>query len=317
MMNFRFPLVVGFCVLAYGCGSTDPEPASCPRDFCANGGTCVDSSGSFSCDCAAGFGGEHCDTNIDDCSGAPCLNGGTCTDGVDAFTCACVTGFTGDLCAINIDDCSGAPCQNGGTCIDGVNAFTCDCAAGFTGDLCATNIDDCAAAPCQNGGTCTDGVDAFTCACLGAWVGDTCETCTGPIDHTVVFADHSPQAAATIDLGDFSVSGSADVILGSGGLSIQGGTANLRIDGEEYVSFSFDAPVTQVAYVVSDVDDYDGDTIAGEATVEAFDSNGQSLGTPTPVNGVGSKDVSATVGGQRLQGLTIRASTGFFSVEGG
>ena len=271
MMNFRFPLVVGFCVLAYGCGSTDPEPASCPRDFCANGGTCVDSGGSFSCDCAAGFGGEHCDTNIDDCSGAPCLNGGTCTDGVDAFTC--------------------------------------DCAAGFTGDLCATNIDDCAAAPCQNGGTCTDGVAAFTCACLGAWVGDTCETCTGPIDHTVVFADHSPQAAATIDLGDFSVSGSADVILGSGGLSIQGGTANLRIDGEEYVSFSFDAPVTQVAYVVSDVDDYDGDTIAGEATVEAFDSNGQSLGTPTPVNGVGSKDVSATVGGQRLQGVTIRAST--------
>ncbi len=78
--------------------------------------------------------GGPCDPN-------PCQNGGTCTPDGEQFTCDCAAGFTGDLCETNIDDCDPNPCQNGGTCIDGVNGFQCDCPEGYTGQLCETQGD--------------------------------------------------------------------------------------------------------------------------------------------------------------------------------
>jgi len=54
---------------------------------------------SFSCECAAGYEGATCATNIDECSSNPCMNGGACTDGVASFSCACVDGFSGPSCA--------------------------------------------------------------------------------------------------------------------------------------------------------------------------------------------------------------------------
>ena len=40
--------------------------------------------------------------DIDDCVGDPCLNGGTCTDLVYDFSCECAAGFTGDTCETGI-----------------------------------------------------------------------------------------------------------------------------------------------------------------------------------------------------------------------
>ncbi|XP_078574326.1 uncharacterized protein LOC144860792 [Branchiostoma floridae x Branchiostoma japonicum] len=76
--------------------------------------------------------------DMDECSSAPCRNGATCQDGVNSFTCQCAPGFNGSLCETDINECSSAPCQNGATCQDGVNSFTCQCAPGFTGTLCET-----------------------------------------------------------------------------------------------------------------------------------------------------------------------------------
>ena len=36
--------------------------------FCANGGACENSVGSFTCTCAAGWGGAQCDEDIDECA---------------------------------------------------------------------------------------------------------------------------------------------------------------------------------------------------------------------------------------------------------
>lgn len=74
------------------------------------------------------------------CTPNPCANGGTCAStGTTTYTCNCATGWTGATCQTNIDDCSPNPCLNGGTCVDGIGSFTCNCASGWTGTLCDTS----------------------------------------------------------------------------------------------------------------------------------------------------------------------------------
>ena len=37
-----------------------PDIDECRNDPCQNGGTCVNSPGSYSCDCVEGYKGDHC-----------------------------------------------------------------------------------------------------------------------------------------------------------------------------------------------------------------------------------------------------------------
>jgi len=76
--------------------------------------------------------------DIDECSSAPCQNAGTCNDQVDSYTCSCAAGYVGTHCETDVDECSSAPCQNGATCNDQVNSYTCSCAAGYVGVHCET-----------------------------------------------------------------------------------------------------------------------------------------------------------------------------------
>lgn len=108
--------------------------------LCANGGTCMNTPGSFTCNCAPGFTGTTCSTDVDECQSSPCQNGGTCTDLLNAFLCDCVAGYAGRTCETNINECTGDLCQNGGTCTDLVNDFFCVCEAEFTGELCEINL---------------------------------------------------------------------------------------------------------------------------------------------------------------------------------
>jgi hypothetical protein len=48
--------------------------------------------GSFKCDCASGFTGPRCETNINECQSNPCQNQGTCLDDTAAFRCICMPG---------------------------------------------------------------------------------------------------------------------------------------------------------------------------------------------------------------------------------
>ena len=67
----------------------------------------------------------------------PCVNGGTCMDLTNNYMCDCLAGFTGRNCTINIDDCTPNPCVNNGTCLNLVNDYPCDCVEGFTGRNCS------------------------------------------------------------------------------------------------------------------------------------------------------------------------------------
>ena len=50
--------------------------------------------GGYSCTCAAGFNGVHCEHDIDECLERPCQNGATCNDLINHFTCDCPASYT-------------------------------------------------------------------------------------------------------------------------------------------------------------------------------------------------------------------------------
>jgi len=82
----------------------------CPEvNPCKNGGVCVDSIKSYTCDCKVkGYGGTHCETNIDDCLPNPCQNSGKCFDELNGFSCACASGWEGKTCTESLQAVQGA-----------------------------------------------------------------------------------------------------------------------------------------------------------------------------------------------------------------
>ena len=110
-----------------------------------------------------------------------CANGGTCVDGIGNYSCMCASGWTGRRCREEIDECLSSPCLYG-KCDDDIGRYFCSCKKGFTGSNCETNIDDCASLPCDSG-TCIDGIDTFTCTCPPSYKGYRCSFHTGPCQH--------------------------------------------------------------------------------------------------------------------------------------
>jgi len=133
----------------------------------------VDGVASFTCACFNGYGGERCQTHIeevnsvDDCARHPCANGGTCVDGVASFTCICANGYEGEHCehVDKHDDCAEVShtCNYGSRCSGGP----------YAGVHCDHDRD---CHPCGKGGTCVDGVASFTCACFNGYGGERCQT---------------------------------------------------------------------------------------------------------------------------------------------
>jgi hypothetical protein len=79
--------------------------------------------------------------NEDNCVGHGCLHGSACVDGDDRYTCDCATGWTGERCGSNINDCVGVNCTYGNSvCIDGHNSHHCECAPGWAGNECQTKV---------------------------------------------------------------------------------------------------------------------------------------------------------------------------------
>ena len=106
---------------------------------CQNGGRCLNrnADGSYHCQCAAGYVGERCKTDL--CQPNPCLNGAPCSHNASApgFRCSCRPGFEGTKCETMIDLCKlKKPCKNGGQCTPLVNDFKCECLPTFHGKAC-------------------------------------------------------------------------------------------------------------------------------------------------------------------------------------
>ncbi|XP_052226129.1 hyaluronan-binding protein 2-like isoform X1 [Dreissena polymorpha] len=110
--------------------------------ICKNGGTCINTQGSFLCNCPPEWTGKFCEIDVNEClTGlSRCENGGTCVNEIGGYKCLCPPGFTGPFCSADINECSLNPCLNGATCINNLASFVCVCLPDYTGRLCEIGI---------------------------------------------------------------------------------------------------------------------------------------------------------------------------------
>ncbi|KAI8518356.1 hypothetical protein Bbelb_043730, partial [Branchiostoma belcheri] len=167
-----------------------PAPPSLKRPYippltgyvtCENGGTCVNGAGEdYTCNCAPGFTGVHCGTDIDECTTGThnCNQHATCTNTFGGFTCTCNDGYSGDgVTCTDINECTEGThnCDTDATCANEGGSFTCTCNVGYTGDgVNCDDIDECATDTdnCHADATCTNTIGSFTCACNDGYTGD-------------------------------------------------------------------------------------------------------------------------------------------------
>lgn len=60
---------------------------------CEHFGKCVNTEGSFQCQCGRGYSGPRCEIDINECLSTPCQNDATCLDRIGEFTCICMPGI--------------------------------------------------------------------------------------------------------------------------------------------------------------------------------------------------------------------------------
>lgn len=60
----------------------------------------------------------------------PCEHAGKCLNTLGSFECQCLQGYTGPRCEIDVNECVSSPCQNDATCLDQIGEFQCICMPG-------------------------------------------------------------------------------------------------------------------------------------------------------------------------------------------
>lgn len=167
----------------YKCMAKLVHPGICGSQPCLNGGTCLESDGSYMCQCSDQFSGPQCEVALDPCASNPCLHGAKCVNLKNDFHCECPPKLSGKRCHYGLY-CNPNPCQNGGLCEEGSHGPICQC-RGYTGLHCTVDINECLRQnPCHNGGTCINTFGSFRCECPPDTMKPYCHTLGGQIPMT-------------------------------------------------------------------------------------------------------------------------------------
>lgn len=117
------------------------QPCVSQPTVCGQFGVCIPETRNpylYSCHCAEGYVGSHCEHQLDHCMSLPCQNGGTChrSSNTTTFMCRCSDGFYGETCENGVDKCNDVICANGGWCVEAANGQpTCECPNGYEGRI--------------------------------------------------------------------------------------------------------------------------------------------------------------------------------------
>ncbi|KAI1893358.1 hypothetical protein AGOR_G00122900 [Albula goreensis] len=121
---------------------------------CGPESRCVNTDGSYRCECKAGFRatgpGRHC-KDINEClEGEFCFPRGECVNTEGSYRCVCSEGYrtsaNGTRC-VDVDECARPGVCQDGRCTNTEGSFQCQCRAGFTSNpekTACLDVDECA-----------------------------------------------------------------------------------------------------------------------------------------------------------------------------
>ncbi|XP_052271803.1 neurogenic locus notch homolog protein 2-like [Dreissena polymorpha] len=185
------------CLVGFMGNTCREDENECTKGYpCINRGHCINTIGSFSCNCLRGWAGDHCQLETGDPQ--ECMPGWTlprCTHDLDEclntslytcaenqhcrntrgnYTCECNAGWKSIGCLEDIDECESYICKNNGTCVNTRGSFICQCQDGWRGYDCAADVDECMTSSCKNNGSCINTNGSFSCQCEHGWDGYSC-----------------------------------------------------------------------------------------------------------------------------------------------
>ena len=85
---------------------------------CENDGVCVNTQGSYYCECKDGYDGHRCEYEVNECASYPCNNDCVCIDHIGSYECQC---------NVENNQCSSNPCDSGCSCVDKIRSYECQC----------------------------------------------------------------------------------------------------------------------------------------------------------------------------------------------
>lgn len=168
--------VVNVCVAVR---FSDVDECTAGTATCGDRSFCVDTQGSYKCECKNGYrqSGEDC-VDVDECEADvhTCSEHATCTNTEGSHTCTCNEGYQGDgkKCEKTVGPCDNSPCGNNAICEATADSYNCTCNAGYEmKDGACVDIDECQAGThnCDPHADCSNTDGSFTCTCGSGYTG--------------------------------------------------------------------------------------------------------------------------------------------------